>query len=192
MRTANISRKTKETAIELSLDLDGKGAADICTGVGFLDHMLNLFAAHSRMDLTLRCDGDLSVDPHHSIEDIGIALGLALKESLGEKKGIARYGSALIPMDEALAEAALDLSGRAFLVFNADFSVDRIGEFPTEMTEEFFRALAFNAGFTLHLNVRCGKNNHHIAESLFKAFAHALKAAVRKEGEEILSTKGVL
>lgn len=192
MRTANISRKTKETAIELSLDLDGKGAADICTGVGFLDHMLNLFAAHSRMDLTLRCEGDLSVDPHHSIEDIGIALGLALKEALGEKKGIARYGSALIPMDEALAEAALDLSGRAFLVFNADFSVDRIGEFPTEMTEEFFRALAFNAGFTLHLNVRCGKNNHHIAESLFKAFAHALKAAVRKEGEEILSTKGVL
>ena len=192
MRTANISRKTKETAIELSLDLDGKGAADICTGVGFLDHMLNLFAAHSRMDLTLRCDGDLSVDPHHSIEDIGIALGLALKEALGEKKGIARYGSALIPMDEALAEAAIDLSGRAFLVFNADFSVDRIGEFPTEMTEEFFRALAFNAGFTLHLNVRCGKNNHHIAESLFKAFAHALKAAVRKEGEEILSTKGVL
>ena len=192
MRTANISRKTKETAIELSLDLDGKGAADICTGVGFLDHMLNLFAAHSRMDLTLRCEGDLSVDPHHSIEDIGIALGLALKEALGEKKGIARYGSALIPMDEALAEAALDLSGRAFLVFNADFSVDRIGEFPTEMTEEFFRALAFNAGLTLHLNVRCGKNNHHIAESLFKAFAHALKAAVRKEGEEILSTKGVL
>ncbi len=192
MRTANISRKTKETAIELSLDLDGKGAADICTGVGFLDHMLNLFAAHSRMDLTLRCEGDLSVDPHHSIEDIGIALGLALKEALGEKKGIARYGSALIPMDEALTEAALDLSGRAFLVFNADFSVDRIGEFPTEMTEEFFRALAFNAGFTLHLNVRCGKNNHHIAESLFKAFAHALKAAVRKEGEEILSTKGVL
>ena len=192
MRTANLTRKTKETAIDLSLDLDGKGCADICTGIGFLDHMLDLFAAHSGIDLTLRCDGDLSVDPHHSIEDIGIVLGLALKEALGEKKGIARYGSALIPMDETLAEAAVDFSGRAFLVFNADFSVDRIGEFPTEMTEEFFRALAFNAGMTLHLNLRYGKNNHHIAEALFKSFAHAVKAAVREEGEEILSTKGVL
>ena len=192
MRTANLTRKTKETAIDLSLDLDGKGCADICTGIGFLDHMLDLFAAHSGIDLTLRCDGDLSVDPHHSIEDIGIVLGLALKEALGEKKGIARYGSALIPMDETLAEAAVDFSGRAFLVFNADFSVDRIGEFPMEMTEEFFWALAFNAGMTLHLNLRYGKNNHHIAEALFKSFAHAVKAAVREEGEEILSTKGVL
>ncbi|MGI5873937.1 MAG: imidazoleglycerol-phosphate dehydratase HisB [Bacillota bacterium] len=192
MRTAILTRKTTETAVELSLDLDGTGRAEISTGVGFFDHMLTLFARHGGFDLTLRCEGDLDVDPHHSIEDIGIVLGEAVKEALGDKKGIVRYGSALIPMDETLAEAVIDLSGRSFLVFHAAFTAERIGAFPTEMAEEFFRAVADHAGMTLHLAVRYGKNNHHMAEGLFKAFGHALKDAAAVQGDAILSTKGVL
>lgn len=192
MREASLIRKTKETDIELSLSLDGNGQSEIETGIGFFDHMLTLFARHGSFDLDIHCDGDLFVDAHHSIEDIGIVLGKAIKEALGDKSGIRRYGSALIPMDETLSEVALDLSGRSYLVFNAAFTVERIGEFPTEMAEEFFRAVADQAGMTLHINLRYGKNNHHIAESIFKAFGHALKDAVSLDGGGILSTKGVL
>ena len=192
MRTSEITRKTAETDIALSLNLDGSGKSDIHTGCGFLDHMLTLFARHGGFDLEIHCDGDLFVDAHHSIEDIGIVLGDAIKEALGDKNGIRRYGSALIPMDETLAEAALDLSGRSYLVFNAEFTAERIGEFPTEMAEEFFRAVADRAGMTLHINLRYGKNNHHMAEGIFKAFGHALKDAVAIDGGGILSTKGVL
>ena len=192
MREASLIRKTNETSIELSLSLDGEGRSEIETGIGFFDHMLTLFARHGGFDLEIHCDGDLFVDAHHSIEDIGIVLGKAIKEALGDKNGIRRYGSALIPMDETLAEAALDLSGRSYLVFNAEFTAERIGEFPTEMTEEFFRAVADQAGMTLHINLRYGKNNHHIAEGIFKAFGHALKDAVAMDGGGILYTKGVL
>ena len=192
MREASLIRKTNETAVELCLCLDGEGKSEIETGIGFFDHMLTLFARHGGFDLEIHCDGDLFVDAHHSIEDIGIVLGDAIKEALGDKNGIRRYGSALIPMDETLAEAALDLSGRSYLVFNAEFTAERIGEFPTEMTEEFFRAVADRAGMTLHINLRYGKNNHHMAEGIFKAFGHALKDAVSIDGGGILSTKGVL
>lgn len=192
MRTSSQMRKTNETVVEVTLDLDGGGQADIETGIGFFDHMLTLFARHSGMDLKVCCNGDLFVDPHHSIEDIGITLGDALKEALGDKNGIRRYGSALIPMDETLAEVALDLSGRSFLVFNAEFTNERVGEFPTEMAEEFFRAVADRCGMTLHINLRYGKNNHHMLEGIFKAFAHALKDAVTADGSGLLSTKGVL
>ena len=192
MREASLIRTTKETDIELSLALNGGNDIVIDTGIGFFDHMLTLFARHGNFDLVVKCKGDLNVDAHHSIEDIGIVLGKALKEALCDKYGIRRYGSALIPMDETLAEVALDLSGRSYLVFNAAFTTDRIGEFPTEMAEEFFRAVADNAGMTLHINLRYGKNNHHIAEGIFKAFGHALKDAVALDGSGILSTKGVL
>ena len=192
MREASLIRKTNETAVELCLSLDGEGKSEIETGIGFFDHMLTLFARHGGFDLEIHCDGDLFVDAHHSIEDIGIVLGDAIKEALGDKNGIRRYGSALIPMDETLAEAALDLSGRSYLVFNAEFTAERIGEFPTEMAEEFFRAVADRAGMTLHINLRYGKNNHHMAEGVFKAFGHALKDAVAIDGGGILSTKGVL
>ena len=192
MREASLIRKTNETAVELCLCLDGEGKSEIETGIGFFDHMLTLFARHGGFDLEIHCDGDLFVDAHHSIEDIGIVLGDAIKEALGDKNGIRRYGSALIPMDETLAEAALDLSGRSYLVFNAEFTAERIGEFPTEMAEEFFRAVADRAGMTLHINLRYGKNNHHMAEGVFKAFGHALKDAVAIDGGGILSTKGVL
>lgn len=192
MREASLIRKTNETAVELCLCLDGEGKSEVETGIGFFDHMLTLFARHGGFDLEIHCDGDLFVDAHHSIEDIGIVLGDAIKEALGDKNGIRRYGSALIPMDETLAEAALDLSGRSYLVFNAEFTAERIGEFPTEMAEEFFRAVADRAGMTLHINLRYGKNNHHMAEGIFKAFGHALKDAVAIDGGGILSTKGVL
>ena len=192
MREASLIRKTNETAVELCLSLDGEGKSEIETGIGFFDHMLTLFSRHGGFDLEIHCDGDLFVDAHHSIEDIGIVLGDAIKEALGGKNGIRRYGSALIPMDETLAEAVLDLSGRSYLVFNAEFTAERIGEFPTEMTEEFFRAVADRAGMTLHINLRYGKNNHHMAEGIFKAFGHALKDAVAIDGGGILSTKGVL
>ena len=192
MREASLIRKTNETAVELCLCLDGEGKSEVETGIGFFDHMLTLFARHGGFDLEIHCDGDLFVDAHHSIEDIGIVLGDAIKEALGDKNGIRRYGSALIPMDETLAEAALDLSGRSYLVFNAEFTAERIGEFPTEMAEEFFRAVADRAGMTLHINLRYGKNNHHMAEGVFKAFGHALKDAVAIDGGGILSTKGVL
>lgn len=191
MRTAEITRKTKETDITVKLDLDG-GNVDISTGIGFFDHMLTAFAVHGGMGLTVKAVGDLQVDGHHTVEDVGIVLGKAFKEAIGDMKGIARYGTAFIPMDEALGFASIDISGRPFLVFNADFSDDRIGEFDTCLAEEFFRAFAFNAGVTLHLKCEYGKNDHHIAEALFKAAAHAVKAAKAVSGNEILSTKGVL
>jgi imidazoleglycerol-phosphate dehydratase len=192
MRTAQISRKTKETDINLSVDLDGNGSVSIDTGIGFFDHMLTALAVHSGVDMTVKCKGDLNVDGHHSVEDIGICLGKAFAEALGDKAGIARYGSAFVPMDEALAFCALDISGRAFLVFDASFSDDRIGEFDTCLAEEFFRAFAFNAGITLHIKEEYGKNDHHICEAIFKAVAHALKQALASNGGAVLSTKGVL
>lgn len=192
MRTAEINRKTKETYITASLDLDGSGNVDVTTGIGFFNHMLTAFAFHGGMDLTLKSDGDLYVDGHHTVEDVGIVLGKAFREAVGDMKGIARYGTAFIPMDEALGFASVDISGRPFLVFDAEFSDDRIGEFDTCLAEEFFRAFAFNAGITLHLKCEYGKNDHHIAEALFKAAAHAVKAAKAVNGGEILSTKGVL
>ena len=192
MRTAKIERKTKETDITLTVDLDGKGQVSIDTGIGFFDHMLTALAVHSGVDMTVKCKGDLNVDGHHSVEDIGICLGKAFAEALGDKSGIARYGSAYVPMDESLAFCSLDISGRAFLVFNAIFSDDRIGEFDTCLAEEFFRAFAFNAGITLHIRQEYGKNDHHICEAIFKAVAHALKQALASNGGGVLSTKGVL
>lgn len=191
MRNAEINRKTKETDITVKLDLDS-GNVDISTGIGFFDHMLTAFAVHGGMGLTVKAVGDLQVDGHHTVEDVGIVLGKAFKEAIGDMKGIARYGTAFIPMDEALGFASIDISGRPFLVFNAEFSDDRIGKFDTCLAEEFFRAFAFNAGVTLHLKCEYGKNDHHIAEALFKAAAHAVKAAKAVTGSEILSTKGVL
>ena len=192
MRTANIARKTKETDIELSVNLDGKGEVSVDSGIGFFDHMLTALAVHSGVDINIKCKGDLYVDGHHSVEDIGICLGKAFAEALGDKAGIARYGSAYVPMDEALAFCSLDISGRAFLVFDANFSDDRIGEFDTCLAEEFFRAFAFNAGITLHIRQEYGKNDHHICEAIFKAVAHALKQALAYNGGAVLSTKGVL
>ncbi len=192
MRIAEITRKTKETDIEVKLNLDGNGNVDISTGVGFFDHMLTALAVHGKMDLTLKVQGDLYVDGHHTVEDTGIVLGTAFKQAIGDMKGIARYGTAFIPMDEALGFCSLDISNRPFLVFDANFSDDRIGEFDTCLAEEFFRAFAFNAGITLHLRAEYGKNDHHIAEALFKACAHALKTAKSVTGNEILSTKGVI
>ncbi len=192
MRTAEITRKTKETDIAVKLNLDGSGKVDVSTGIGFFDHMLTAFAVHGKMDLTLKVKGDLYVDGHHTVEDTGIVLGTAFKQAIGDMKGIARYGTAFIPMDEALGFCCLDISNRPFLVFDAEFSDDRIGEFDTCLTEEFFRAFAFNAGITLHLKSEYGKNDHHIAEALFKSCAHAIKAAKAIVGTEILSTKGVL
>ncbi|MEE0777033.1 MAG: imidazoleglycerol-phosphate dehydratase HisB [Bacillota bacterium] len=192
MRTAAIVRKTNETSVEIRLNLDGEGVGEINTGIGFFDHMLTLFAKHSGIDLYADIKGDLDVDGHHTIEDTGIALGRCLKDALGDKVGIRRYGSALIPMDETLVEAAIDLSGRSYLVFNGKFTAEMAGTFPLEMVEEFFRAVAFNGEMNLHLNLRYGKNNHHMAEGMFKAFAHAFKAAATIEGDIVLSTKGVL
>ena len=193
MRQGKVERNTKETRILVELDLDGTGKADISTGVGFLDHMLTLLAVHSFMDLKVRAQGDLEVDCHHTVEDVGIALGQAIAQALGDKKGIHRYGSFLLPMDEALAEIALDFSGRPYLVWNADL-IPRVtlGNFDTEMGEDFFRALAMNCGLTLHINVPYGTNNHHMAEAVFKAFGHALKEAVRVSGDGVMSSKGVL
>ena len=192
MRSAEINRKTKETDISIKLDLDGSGKADISTGIGFFDHMLTAFAVHGGLDLTVKVTGDLNVDGHHSVEDTGIVLGTAFKQAIGDMKGIKRYGTAFIPMDEALGFASLDISGRPYLVFNADFSDDRIGGLDSCLVEEFFRAFAFNSGITLHLKCEYGKNDHHIAEALFKAAAHAVADAKVIAGNEILSTKGVL
>lgn len=192
MRKAEISRKTRETDIFVSINLDGNGIADISTGIGFFDHMLTALCVHSGFDLTVKAEGDLYVDAHHTVEDTGIVLGQAFKQAIGDMKGIERYGSSFIPMDEALGFACVDISNRPFLVFNADFSDDRTGTFDNCLTEEFFRAFAFNAGLTLHIKKEYGKNDHHIIEALFKAVAHALKMAARKNGGEVLSTKGVL
>ena len=190
-REAIITRKTKETDITASLKLDG-GEVKIDTGIGFLDHMLTALGVHSGFGLTLEAKGDLYVDGHHTAEDVGIVLGKAFCEALGDKGGIVRYGSAFIPMDEALGFCAVDISGRPFLVFNAEFVNEKIGELDTCLIEEFMRAFAFNAGITLHLRCEYGKNDHHKAEALFKALAYALKTAVKQNSGEIVSTKGVL
>lgn len=192
MRTAEISRKTKETDIEVFLKLEGAAKVNISTGIGFFDHMLTAFGVHSGIDLSVNCNGDLNVDGHHTVEDVGIVIGQAFAKALGDKSGIARYGSAFIPMDEALGFCSMDISGRPYLVFNADYSDSKIGEYDACLTEEFFRAFAFNAGITLHIKSEYGKNDHHIAEAIYKAVAHALKTAIRINGTEVLSTKGVL
>lgn len=195
MRSAEISRRTAETEIALSLRLDGAGKSDVRTGVGFLDHMLTLFAAHGRFDLTVSCRGDTWVDDHHTVEDVGIALGEALRQALGDKRGVARYGSMLLPMDEALILCAVDLSGRSCLRMTAQFPSEKIGTFDTELVEEFFLAVTRNAGMTLHLRQMDGTNSHHIAEGMFKAFGRALSQAAAVDARlqgEIPSTKGVL
>lgn len=193
MRTSSVSRKTKETDIQISVNLDGKGTPQIETGIGFFNHMLTALSVHSGIDMEINTMGDLIVDGHHSVEDTGIVLGQAFLKAIGDRAGIERYGNAAIPMDEALASAALDISGRPYLVFNAEFSDDKIGDYDTCLTEEFFRAFAFNAGITLHINLQYGKNDHHKTEAIFKAVAHALKQAIAKSrNEAVLSTKGVL
>ena len=195
MRSAQIERKTAETDVRLTLSLDGTGHAQINTGVGFLDHMLTLFAAHGRFDLSVSCAGDTQVDDHHSVEDVGIALGDAVAQALGEKRGIRRYGSMLLPMDEALVLCAVDLSGRSCLRMQAAFPSQKIGTFDTELVEEFFTAFARRAGVTLHLRQLDGTNSHHIAEAMFKAFGRALSEAVSLDARlagEIPSTKGAL
>jgi len=195
MRTSVIKRTTAETDIALTLNLDGSGKADIDSGVPFLDHMLTLLCSHGRFDLTLRCSGDTEVDDHHSAEDIGICLGEAFRQALGDKRGITRYGSITLPMDEALILCALDISGRAHLSYGLTLPTEKIGTFDTELGEEFFIALTRSAGITLHLTQLAGKNSHHILEGAFKAFARAMRQAVRIDPEtagEIPSSKGVL
>jgi len=192
-RRSKYSRTTKETNIRLDLNLDGEGSYDIRTGIGFFDHMLTAIAVHGAMDLLLEADGDLEVDGHHTVEDCGIVFGQALREALGDKAGIARYGSMLLPMDGSLAQVALDISGRPYLKFDADFQGGRTGDFDTDLLAEFFRALAFAAGITLHIRLLEGDNDHHSCEAICKAFAHALKTAVRCDGQaQVLSSKGVL
>jgi imidazoleglycerol-phosphate dehydratase len=195
MRTATIKRKTKETDIEVSVNLDGTGVANIVTGIGFFDHMLDLLARHSRIDLTVKAVGDLHIDYHHTTEDTGIALGQAVKQALGNMAGITRYAGVHMPMDETLSRVVIDISGRPFLVFKADFPRDKIGEFDTELVREWFQAFAINAGVTLHVETLYGDNSHHIAESCFKGLARALRTAVAidpKAVGEIPSTKGSL
>ncbi len=193
MRTGAIERSTKETQIKISVTLDEKGKADIDTGIGFFDHMLTALSVHSGISMTIKVKGDLHVDCHHTIEDTGIALGQALYQALGAKSGIVRYGTAYIPMDESLAMASLDLSNRPFLVFNCPFTNQSCGGYDLCMTEEFFRAFAFNSGMTLHINLLYGSNDHHKAEAVYKAVAHALKTAITMNSDgSTLSTKGVL
>ena len=193
-RRAEIERKTAETQISIKLNLDGEGTCDIATGIGFLDHMLTLLAKHSFMDLTVKAKGDLEVDSHHTVEDIGIVLGEALQEALGDKAGIHRYGNCFIPMDETLAQVCLDFSGRPFLVFGAEIPKIQLGNYDAEMTEEFFRAVAMHCGLTLHIRVLYGSNVHHIIEAVFKAFARAVAeaAAVDPRVKGVMSSKGVL
>ncbi len=192
MRTSAVSRKTGETNVSVKLNLDGGGAA-VSTGLGFFDHMLNAFAVHGGFGMEVRVEGDLEVDCHHTVEDTGIVLGRAFAEALDDKSGIARFGSFFVPMDEALAFAAVDVSGRPFLVFQAEFSEERIGGYDSCMTEEFLRAFAVNAGITLHVRLEYGKNSHHATEAIYKAVAHAVRLAVaeNKTGEA-LTTKGIL
>lgn len=195
MRTSQISRKTKETQIDMMLNLDGTGQASIHTGIGFMDHMLELFAFHSGFDLTVQCTGDIQVDSHHSVEDLGIVLGMCIKEALGDKKGIMRYGEMTIPMDEALVTTHLDLSGRPYLVYHAQLQMALLGHYETEMTKEFFKAVSDQAMMTLHINQIYGKNTHHIIEAMFKSFARALKKAVmidEAHRDQVVSSKGVL
>ena len=195
MRSSSIDRKTAETDISLSLVIDGTGKSEIRTGIGFMDHMLTLFARHGRFDLDVSCKGDTCVDDHHSAEDIGIVLGQAFRQALGDKKGICRYGDIVLPMDEALILASVDISGRGMLCFSAGFRTEKIGTFDTELVEEFFQAFASNAGITLHIKQLDGRNSHHIAEGMFKAVARALRKAAASDPDacgEIPSTKGLL
>ncbi|ABA78401.1 imidazoleglycerol-phosphate dehydratase HisB [Rhodobacter sphaeroides] len=195
MRKAEISRKTAETDISVTVDLDGTGRYDIRTGVGFFDHMMDQLARHALIDITLRCEGDLHIDDHHTVEDCGIALGQALTRALGDKRGIRRYGSFHLAMDDALVRAALDLSGRPFLVWNLPFPTEKIGSFDTELVREFFQALATHGGITLHVDLIHGVNSHHIAEAAFKAVARSLREAVEpdpRRADAIPSTKGML
>ncbi|WP_022851431.1 imidazoleglycerol-phosphate dehydratase HisB [Limisalsivibrio acetivorans] len=191
-RTSLIKRTTSETDISLSLNIDGRGEANIDTGVGFLNHMLELFAKHGGFDLTVKASGDTYIDNHHTVEDIGICLGDAFREALGDKKGISRYGFFLLPMDETLIECAIDFCGRTYLNYDAPISAVRVGEFETELAEEFFKAFADRAGANLHIVKRYGRNSHHIIEGIFKASARAAKMACRIESDEIMSTKGTL
>ena len=194
MRIGKINRATNETKIDVEINLDGTGKAEIDSGVGFFNHMLNLFAAHGQFDLKVICAGDLDVDGHHSIEDIGISLGAALKEAFGDKRGITRYGTFFLPMDETLALVSLDISGRPFLVCEVGELAPMIGDFDTELVEEFLRAFAFNAGITLHVKILYGKNSHHKVEAIFKALGRALKTAVTidQKIKGVPSTKGTL
>ena len=193
MRTATIKRDTRETQIELTLNLDGTGKASIASGCGFLDHMLELFVRHGDIDLTVKCNGDTHVDYHHSVEDIGIVLGQAFQAALGDKRGITRYGSFLLPMDEALIQTAVDISGRSCLCYGLEIPTEKIGTFDTELVEEFFLAFTRNCPMSLHIRQLAGKNAHHIVEGTFKSVARSLKAAVALDGtNEIPSTKGVL
>ena len=194
MRTASIERNTFETKIKLSINLDAQEPVEIDTGVGFFDHMLTLFARHSRLSLVVKVDGDLHVDSHHTVEDVGIVLGQAIKEALGDKAGINRYGTSFVPMDETLGMASLDLSGRSYLVFDASFDNPKLGTFDTELVEEFFQALAFNLQMNLHLKILHGKNSHHKAESLFKATGRTLREAItiNPDIKGVNSTKGML
>ena len=193
MRTAEINRKTAETDIMLTLNLDGTGKSTVKTGVGFLDHMLTLFAAHGKFDLTVSCQGDTYVDDHHSAEDIGICLGQAFQQALGDKRGITRYGSFLLPMDEALIQTAVDISGRSYLGFGLEIPTEKIGSFDTELVEEFWLAFVRQCPMSLHIRQLAGKNSHHIVEGCFKSVARSLRIAVKSDGtDEIPSTKGVL
>ena len=195
MRKGSIRRTTKETDVRVEINLDGSGIASIATGIGFLDHMLDLLARHSRIDMTIEAKGDLHIDHHHTTEDVGIALGQAVKQALGDMKGITRYADVHIPMDEALTRVAMDISGRPFLVFKGAFGRDKVGSFDTELVQEWFQAFAMNAGLTLHVETLYGSNDHHVAESCFKGLARALRAAVAIDARaagEVPSTKGIL
>ncbi|MCC2095956.1 MAG: imidazoleglycerol-phosphate dehydratase HisB [Hyphomicrobiales bacterium] len=195
MRQATVSRKTNETEISVSVNLDGEGACKIETGVGFFDHMLDQLGRHGLIDLNISAKGDLHIDQHHTVEDTGIALGQAIRQALGERRGIVRFGHAYLPMDETLSRAAIDVSGRPFLVFRTDFHTGKIGAFDTQLVREFFQAFAMNAGITLHIETMYGVNDHHIAESCFKAVARALRTAVAidvRQSDVVPSTKGVL
>jgi imidazoleglycerol-phosphate dehydratase len=195
MRKGSIKRTTKETDVEVAVDLDGTGASSIATGIGFLDHMLDLLARHSRIDIAVKAKGDLHIDHHHTTEDVGISLGQAVKQALGDLRGITRYADVHVPMDEALTRVAIDISGRPFLVFRAQFSRPKVGTFDTELVNEWFRAFAMNAGVTLHVETLYGANDHHIAESCFKGLARALRAAIaidERARDEVPSTKGTL
>jgi imidazoleglycerol-phosphate dehydratase len=195
MRKGAVKRTTKETDVEVAVDLDGTGASSIATGIGFLDHMLDLLARHSRIDITVKAKGDLHIDHHHTTEDVGISLGAAIKQALGDMRGITRYADVHLPMDEALTRVAIDISGRPFLVFKASFTRPKVGTFDTELVNEWFQAFAMNAGVTLHVETLYGSNDHHIAESCFNGLARALRTAValdeRAKGE-VPSTKGTL
>lgn len=194
MRFTEMSRKTKETEIDIKIDLDGSGKSNIDTGIGFFNHMLELFSFHSKIDLDIRANGDLNVDDHHTIEDIGIILGEAILKCLADKRGIKRYSNIRIPMDEVLTDISIDISGRSFLVFNTEFNREKVGDLSTEMVEEFFRAIAFNSKMTIHINCLYGKNDHHKIESIFKGIARGLKEAISvdKNDMKINSSKGIL